>query len=436
MPRPGAPRWRRRLPSSARSASTSTSSTCSSSSWLSWARTANSRNPDFQRDARVARPGRFAVRVNRLKAFIDSEAASAVPLLAATVLALALANSPLAGPIEAALETRLGVSWTFVELSKPLLLWINDGLMAIFFLLVGLEIKREVVEGELLQPSQVALPIAGALGGMVVPGLIYAAVNWRDPVALSGWAIPTATDIAFSLGVLAALGSRVPLALKVFLTTLAIVDDLGAIVIIAAFYTDQLSLMALAFAALFIAGLAILNLAGVRRLAPYLVLGTALWLSVLKSGVHATLAGVVLALFIPLKGAGEADAARPAIWLEHVIKPWSAWVIMPVFAFANSGLLLAGLSLSSLLQPVSLGILLGAGLLIALGIAAMPNGGSWRRLHGVAILGGVGFTMSLFIGTLAFDDGAQQAQVRLGVLAGSLLSAAAGYLVLRLAPGR
>ena len=386
--------------------------------------------------------------MNRLKAFIDSEAASAVPLLAATVLALALANSPLAGPIEAALDTRLGISWRFVELSKPLLLWINDGLMAIFFLLVGLEIKREVVEGELSQPSQVALPIAGALGGMIVPGVIYAALNWRDPLALGGWAIPTATDIAFSLGVLAALGSRVPLALKVFLTTLAIVDDLGAIVIIAAFYTDQLSLMALAFAALFIAGLAILNLAGVRRLAPYLVLGTALWLSVLKSGVHATLAGVVLALFIPLKGAGEADAARPAIWLEHMIKPWSAWVIMPVFAFANAGLSLAGLSLSSLLQPVSLGIvaglflgkqigiLLGAGLLIALGIAAMPTGGSWRRLHGVAILGGVGFTMSLFIGTLAFDDGAQQAQVRLGVLAGSLLSAAAGYLVLRLAPGR
>jgi NhaA family Na+:H+ antiporter len=386
--------------------------------------------------------------VNRLKAFIDSEAASAVPLLAATVLALALANSPLAGPIEAALDTRLGISWRFVELSKPLLLWINDGLMAIFFLLVGLEIKREVVEGELSQPSQVALPIAGALGGMIVPGVIYAALNWRDPLALGGWAIPTATDIAFSLGVLAALGSRVPLALKVFLTTLAIVDDLGAIVIIAAFYTDQLSLMALAFAALFIAGLAILNLAGVRRLAPYLVLGTALWLSVLKSGVHATLSGVVLALFIPLKGAGEADAARPAIWLEHVIKPWSAWVIMPVFAFANAGLSLAGLSLSSLLQPVSLGIvaglflgkqlgiLLGAGLLIVLGIAAMPTGASWRRLHGVAVLGGIGFTMSLFIGTLAFDDAAHEAQVRLGVLAGSLLSAVVGYLVLRLAPRR
>jgi NhaA family Na+:H+ antiporter len=281
-----------------------------------------------------------------------------------------------------------------------------------------------------------------------VPGLIYAALNWRDPVALGGWAVPTATDIAFSLGVLAALGSRVPFALKVFLTTLAIVDDLGAIAIIAVFYTDQLSLAALAFAALFIGGLAALNMTGVRRLAPYLLLGLALWLSVLKSGVHATLAGVVLALFIPLKGAGEADEARPAVRLEYVIKPWSAWLIMPVFAFANAGLSLAGLSLSSLLQPVSLGIvaglflgkqlgiLLGAGLLIVLGIAAMPTGASWRRLHGVAVLGGIGFTMSLFIGTLAFDDAAHEAQVRLGVLAGSLLSAVVGYLVLRLAPRR
>ena len=388
------------------------------------------------------------MRVNRLKAFIDSEAASALPLLVAAVLALVLANSPLAGLIEAALHTEIGVSWRFIDLDKPLLLWINDGLMAVFFLLVGLEIKREIYEGELSKPSQVALPIAGAVGGMIVPGLIYAAINWRDPVALGGWAIPAATDIAFSLGVLAALGSRVPLALKVFLTTLAIVDDLGAIAIIAAFYTSHLSPTALAFAAVSILALAALNLLGVRRLAPYLLLGTALWLSVLKSGVHATLAGVVLALFIPIKSAGEADEARPSIWLEHVIKPWSAWFIMPVFAFANAGLPLSGLSPASLLQPVSLGvaaglfvgkqigILLGAGLLIALGIAAMPAGGSWRRLHGVAILGGVGFTMSLFIGTLAFDGPARETQVRLGVLSGSLLSAAIGYLVLRLAPRR
>jgi NhaA family Na+:H+ antiporter len=390
------------------------------------------------------------VRANRLREFIDSEAASALPLLMAALLALALANSPLTGSVQGLLDTRLGLSWKFVDLDKPLLLWINDGLMAFFFLLVGLEIKREVMEGSLSQPAQVALPIAGAIGGMAVPAALYVAFNWSDPVALRGWAIPAATDIAFSLGVLAALGSRVPLALKVFLTTLAIVDDLGSILIIAIFYTDHLSALALALAGLFIVGLAILNATGVRRLAPYLVLGALLWVSVLKSGVHATLAGVVLALFIPLKSAGEAageaEGARPAIRLEHAIKPWSAWFIMPVFAFANAGLPLAGVSLASLAAPLPLGIvaglflgkqigiMLGAGLLIVLGIAAMPAGGSWWRLYGVAILGGIGFTMSLFIGTLAFDDAAHHAQVRLGVLGGSLLSALAGYAALRLAP--
>lgn len=383
------------------------------------------------------------MRANRLKAFIDSEAASALPLLAAAVLALVLANSALAPAIHGLLEDKLTIAYGPVGLSKPLVLWINDGLMAVFFLLVGLEIKREVVEGELSRPSQVALPIAGALGGMIVPGLVYAALNWGNPAALHGWAIPAATDIAFSLGVLAALGSRVPLALKVFLTTLAIVDDLGAIVIIAIFYTGHLSFEAMAMAGLCIVALAILNRAGVRRFGPYMLIGAVLWVSVLKSGVHATLSGVVLAMFIPLKSAGEADAARPAIQLEHVLKPWSAWLIMPVFAFANAGLSLAGLSLSSLVERMPLGIvaglfvgkqvgvMLGAGLLIALGVSAMPAGATWRRLYGVAILGGIGFTMSLFIGTLAFGDAVHQSQVRLGVLAGSLLSAVVGYAVLR-----
>jgi NhaA family Na+:H+ antiporter len=385
------------------------------------------------------------LRANRLREFIDSEAASALPLLVAALLALVLANSPFAGAVQGLLDTRLGLSWKFVDLDKPLLLWINDGLMAFFFLLVGLEIKREVMEGSLSQPAQVALPIAGAIGGMAVPAILYVAFNWSDPVALRGWAIPAATDIAFSLGVLAALGSRVPLALKVFLTTLAIVDDLGSILIIAIFYTNHLSALALALAGLCIAGLAILNATGVRRLTPYLVLGALLWVSVLESGVHATLAGVVLALFIPLKSAGEAEEARPAIRLEQAIRPWSAWFIMPVFAFANAGLPLAGLSLASLVAPLPLGIMaglflgkqigimLGAGLLIVLGIAAMPAGGSWLRLYGVAILGGIGFTMSLFIGTLAFDDAAHHAEVRLGVLAGSLISAMVGYVALRLA---
>jgi len=390
---------------------------------------------------------------NRFRQFIDSEAASAMPLLAAAVAALVLANSPLAGAVDGLFKVRLGLSWGPLDLNKPLLLWINDGLMALFFLLVGLEIKREVVEGGLSQPSQVALPVVGALGGMAVPALVYVAINWSDPSALRGWAIPAATDIAFSLGVLAALGSRVPLALKVFLTTLAIVDDLGAIVVIAIFYTTDLSPLALSLAALFIAGLAILNFAGVRRLLPYLLVGALLWVSVLKSGVHATLAGVVLAMFIPLKSAGEPasepDAARPAIRLEHALKPWSAWFIMPVFAFANAGLPLAGLSLASLTAPLPLGIMaglfvgkqvgimLGAGLLIALGLAALPRGATWRGLYGVSILGGIGFTMSLFIGSLAFgDDATRETQVRLGVLAGSLLSAVVGYLVLRAVPGR
>jgi NhaA family Na+:H+ antiporter len=380
----------------------------------------------------------------RLKSFMDSEAASAVPLLGAAVLALVLANSPLDGSIKTLLSEKLTLSYGEIGLSKPLLLWINDGLMAVFFLLVGLEIKREVVEGELSQPSQVALPIAGALGGMAVPAMIYAAINWGDPVALHGWAIPAATDIAFSLGVLAALGSRVPLALKVFLTTLAIVDDLGAIVVIAVFYTGQLSVEALAIAAACIAVLAILNASGVRRIGPYAVVGAALWVSVLQSGVHATLAGVVLAMFIPLRVSGVADDKRPAIHLEHALKPWSAWLIMPAFAFANAGLSLADLSLGSLIEPVPLGILaglflgkqigivLGAGLLILAGVAAMPAGGSWRTLYGVSILGGIGFTMSLFIGTLAFQDPRYEAEVRLGVLAGSVLSAVVGYLVLRL----
>jgi NhaA family Na+:H+ antiporter len=381
---------------------------------------------------------------NRLRAFIDDEAASAMPLLVAAVAALALANSPFAEAVDGLFRIRFGLSLGPIDLNKPLLLWINDGLMALFFLLVGLEIKREVAEGALSQLSQVALPVMGALGGMIVPAAIYVAITWSDPTALRGWAIPTATDIAFSLGVLAALGSRVPLALKVFLTTLAIVDDLGAIVVIAIFYTSDLSPVALGLAAVFIAGLAILNFVGVRRLLPYLLLGALLWVSVLKSGVHATLAGVVLAMFIPLKSAGEPDGARPAIRLEHVIKPWSAWLIMPAFAFANAGLPLGGLSLASLVAPLPLGIMaglfvgkqvgimLGAGLLIALGVAQLPRGATWRSLYGVAILGGIGFTMSLFIGTLAFpDDATREAQVRLGVLAGSILSALVGWLVLR-----
>lgn len=374
----------------------------------------------------------------RFKAFIESEAASALPLLVAALVAFALANSPARAGFEALLHVEFGVA--AVGLSKSLLHWINDGLMVVFFLLVGLEIKREILEGELSKPSQVALPIAGALGGMIVPALLYLAFNRHDPAAFNGWAIPSATDIAFSLGVLAALGRRVPLPLKVFLTTLAIVDDLGAILIIAIVYTANLSGLALAAAAAFMALLLALNLPGARRLAPYLLLGLLLWASVLKSGVHATLAGVALAMFIPLRGGG------PAVALEHALKPWSAWLIMPVFALANAGVALGELSARILLDPVPLGIaaglfvgkqagiMLAVGVPIALGWVAMPAGGSWRTLYGVSILAGIGFTMSLFIGNLAFADALHDTQVRLGVLAGSLLSAVMGYLVLRFPP--
>ncbi len=360
---------------------------------------------------------------SRFKTFIESEAASALPLLVAAVLAMVLVNSPARGAFEAVLG--------------PLHHWINDGLMAVFFLLVGLEIKREVVEGELSKLSQVALPIVGAIGGMAVPALLYLLLTRSDPAAFNGWAIPSATDIAFSLGVLAALGKRVPLSLKVFLTTLAIVDDLGAIAIIAAVYTANLSAFALGAAAALLVMLLALNRFGVRALWPYLLLGVLLWASVLKSGVHATLAGVALAMFIPLKDHG------PLHGLENWLKPWSAWLIMPVFALANAGVALGELSPRILLEPVPLGIaaglflgkqagiMLAAGLPIALGWVAMPAGGSWRGLYGVALLAGIGFTMSLFIGNLAFADVAHQTQVRVGVLAGSLLSAVAGYLVLR-----
>ena len=382
--------------------------------------------------------------INRLKAFIDSEAASALPLLLAALLALVIANSPFAHALEAGLETKLGVAFGPIDLVKPLELWINDGLMALFFLLVGLEIKRELVEGELSRPANVVLPVAGALGGMIVPAAIYLVVTRFDPGVVKGWAIPTATDIAFSLGVLAVLGSRVPLALKVFLTTLAIVDDLGAIVIIAAFYTEHLSLLALACAALCIAGLAILNLSGVRRLWPFLLVGAALWLSVLKSGVHATLAGVALALFIPISAGHEAEDHRPSIWLEHALRPWSAWLIMPVFALANAGMRLIDLDPAQLVQPVTLGvalgmflgkqagILLGAAVPIVLRIAGLPEGASWRQLYGVAILGGIGFTMSLFIGSLAFEEATRVGEVKFGVLLGTSLSALLGYVVLRI----
>lgn len=380
----------------------------------------------------------------RISALLHHEAAGGVLLMLAAAAALLLDNSPLSWLYDALLATPVVVQVGALLLDKPLLLWINDGLMAVFFFLIGLEIKRELLTGRLSTWDHAALPAIAALGGMVVPALIYVAFNHGDPAALNGWAIPAATDIAFALGVMALLGSRVPVALKIFLLALAILDDLGAIVIIAIFYTADLSLASLAIAGACTAVLAGLNFAGVRRIAPYVLVGLVMWVCVLKSGVHATLAGVVIALTIPLRVPGG-DQASPLHRLEQELHPWVAFLVMPVFAFANAGVALGGLALADLLAPIPLGIALGlflgkqlgvfgfAWLATRAGICRLPQGVNWLQIYGTSLLAGIGFTMSLFIGTLAFPDPDHAAAVRLGVLSGSTLSALAGYLVLRLA---
>jgi len=319
-------------------------------------------------------------------------------------------------------------------------------LMAIFFLLVGLEVKREVIEGELSTPAQIVLPVVAGLGGMVVPALIYFIFNRGNGAALNGWAIPTATDIAFALGVLSLLGKRVPVSLKIFLTAVAIADDLGAIVIIALFYTAELSIAMLFLAAVAIAILIALNLQKVTRIAPYIIVGVILWVFVLKSGVHATLAGVAIAFAVPLKTT-SAQGTAPLHQLEHSLHPWVAFGVLPVFAFANAGVSFAGVTLTALAQPLPLGIALGlfagklcgvcgaSAILIRLGLAKLPEGASWIQLIGIAALCGVGFTMSLFIGSLAFDSPDYFTPLRLGVIAGSTLSGVTGYLLLRFASG-
>ncbi len=373
-------------------------------------------------------------------AFLHHEAAGGLVLVVAALLALLASNSPLEGLYDGFLNTPVAVRVGPLAIDKPLLLWINDGLMAIFFFLVGLEIKRELLRGELSTFSQAILPLVAAAGGMIVPAIIYVAVNAEDPAALRGWAIPAATDIAFAVGVLALLGPRVPSSLKIFLLALAIIDDLGSIVIIALFFTEHLSVASLVLAAAGITILAALNMRGVTRLAPYALTGLFIWVCVLKSGVHATLAGVVVALAIPLrKGEGEPSLLEQ---LEESLHPWVAFAVLPLFAFANAGVSLQGLSLDKLMEPIPLGIAAGlfVGKTIGIfgatwiavmgGLAGKPEGSTWLQVLGVAMLGGVGFTMSLFIGMLAFPDPAQAASLRLGVLAGSLTSAVAGYAVL------
>ncbi|MEZ5541954.1 MAG: Na+/H+ antiporter NhaA [Pseudomonadota bacterium] len=382
-----------------------------------------------------------------LTEFLRLEAASGILLLLAAILAMVVVNSPASSLYDALLNTPVEIRVGAFEIAKPLLLWINDGLRAIFFFLICLEVKREILDGELSEPARVVLPMIAAVGGMAVPAAIYAAMNWGDAAAMKGWAIPAATDIAFALGVLAVLGSRVPRTLKLFLMTLAIVDDLGAIVIIALFYTDNLSVSSLLVAVAALAVLFLLNRRGVLALVPYLLVGLVLWAAVLKSGVHATLAGVLTALFIP--NAREAGAQHTQLQqLEHDLHPTVVYGILPLFAFANAGISFEMLTLDALLHPVPLGITAGlflgkqlgvfglSWLAIRAGIARLPAGAGWLQLYGVAALCGIGFTMSLFISSLAFEQGGTGIAVddRLGILAGSVISALVGYAILRYAP--
>ncbi len=373
-----------------------------------------------------------------LRHWLDSESASGIALMIAAALALIVANSPLAATYFQVLESKLG--------PMSVLHWINDALMAVFFLLVGLEIKREFLDGQLASWSNRALPGIAAAGGVIVPALIFAGFNWSNPETIRGWAIPSATDIAFALGVLSLLGPRVPTSLKVFLATLAILDDLAAVAIIAVFYTADIATLYLAGAAGIFALMFILNKMGIMRLTPYLILGAVLWYFVLRSGVHATVAGVLTALTIPIKPAlgRPDDMSSPLHTLEHALAKWVGFVIVPIFGFANAGVSFAGMSPSILGDSLTLGIALGlfvgkqfgvfgaAWITIRAGIATKPMGASWTQLYGVSLLCGIGFTMSLFIGLLSFDNDLLHSETKIGVLLGSLLSAVCGWALLRI----
>ena len=372
------------------------------------------------------------------------EAAGGAIMLLAAMLAIALNNSRLEWLDDALLDTPVSIRVGALALDKSLLHWINDGLMAIFFFLVGLEIKKELLTGALSSFDRAIFPAIGALGGMIVPALIFVSFNFSNPSALRGWAIPAATDIAFAVAVLTMLGPRVPASLKVFLLALAILDDLGAIVIIALFYTSNLSMISLALAAIGCAMLLFINRRGVTRLAPYLLTGLFVWVCVLKSGVHATLAGVLVAIAIPLR---SNDPAHSSLLekLEEALHPWVTFGVLPLFAFANAGVSLAGVTFAKIVDPIPLGIAFGlffgkglgitgaVWLAVKSGIARLPEAATWAQLFSVAMLGGIGFTMSLFIGMLAFPEPLYAAPLRVGVLAGSLVSAVFGYFLLRMA---
>lgn len=376
-----------------------------------------------------------------LDRFFKHEAFGGILLMAAAVAAMIIANSALAPLYNDILGSYLSITYDGEGLNKPLILWINDGLMAIFFFLIGLELKAELMEGKLKNPRDVLLPGMAAVGGMAVPALVFAYFNWGLP-SLSGWAIPAATDIAFALGLLALVGSRAPASLKVFLLTLAILDDMGAIIIIALFYTAELNVEYLLWALLPLAGMIALNLRGTHRQTATMLLGVALWVLVLRSGVHATLAGVITAFCIPLV---DRWGKSPLHAMEHAVSPWSTYVIIPIFAFANAGVVLAGMSFTDLFQPLPMGIALGlllgkqigvfgiTFLMVKFGLARLPHGANWLHIYGISCLAGVGFTMSLFIGGLSFADAEMMNQVRMGVLSGSIVSGLLGYTALMLA---
>ncbi|WP_106744831.1 Na+/H+ antiporter NhaA [Yoonia maritima] len=380
-----------------------------------------------------------------LDRFFRHDAFGGLLLMASAVVALIVANSGLSPLYDRFLGAYLAITVNGEGIEKPAILWINDGLMAIFFFLIGLELKREILEGKLKNPRDVILPGMAAIGGMIVPALVFVAFNWGNPLTISGWAIPAATDIAFALGILALVGARAPASLKVFLLTLAILDDLGAILIIALFYTANLKVDYLFLSILPLIGLIVLNLRGTHRLAPAILLGAIMWFFVLKSGVHATLAGVITAFLIPIK---DRYGKSPLHALEHGLTPYVLYLIIPIFAFANAGVVLKGLSVSDLFAPLPIGIALGLIIgkqvgvfgvsyaMVKLGLVRLPHGANWAHIYGVACLAGIGFTMSLFIGSLSFDSPELMNQVRLGVLSGSLVSGLLGYGVLMIASNR
>jgi Na+:H+ antiporter, NhaA family len=385
------------------------------------------------------------MRLRMIRHFLRLEASAGIILFFAAIVALVVDNSPLASLYQSLLATQISFHIGNAILGKSLLLWINEGLMTFFFMLVGLEIKRELLQGELNSRRKALLPIFAAIGGMIGPAAVYCFINWGDPTALRGWAIPTATDIAFALGILALLGSRVPTSLKIFLTALAIFDDIGGIAIIAGYYTHSIAYSMLVAACVCIALLILLNRLNICSRWPYFLVGALLWFFVLKSGIHATLAGIIVALLIPIEKK-NAPEISPLRTLEHSLHPWVAYLVLPLFAFTNAGISFAGLSLNQLWQPIPLGIAVGLCIANPISIwlssiaaiklkwARKPHGATWLGLFGVSMVAGVGFTMSLFIGSLAFDasKGAiYAAYVRLGVLEGSVIAGIIGFLILR-----